>query len=260
MLVTGGCGMSQESFELWRTWPSFCNMTHHCDHSNVGVPAGGNKLIGRTLLHKIYSEDVDVCIVTWTSIGKEDFYIEKADIADEIRTYNLRNFLVDIRGNVVSGEGFWPSSVSDDNRIKEWYTRNLASKFNSYYELLESILFVQSVVKEKGISLYMFFSYVIDFEYIIATKELSTLWEQVDKKSFVTDQFLANQYQDSKWKHFQKANDYGLVPVIGWQWDFYEQYIIPILDNHYDRKNVNLDKLRDGCYALCEKNYTEGIS
>lgn len=261
MLVTAGCGISQKSFERWKTWPWFCDMTHMGNHVNVGVPAAGNNIIRRTIVKQMLMNHVKVGIVTWTSIGKLDLHIEQEHIGKEIKTYNLRNFLVDLTGEVQTGNtGYWPSSVGVDNRIKAWYSTNLRSKFNDYYEFLENILITQTIAEKQNTKLYMFISYKVDFDYIKSNDELSLIYNNINWNDFVTLDILGDNYENSEWKKYSTDQEYGLVPVIGWHWDFYEQYIMPILNKHYNTKKSDINKLRNSCYTLTEKYFKDGVS
>jgi len=258
MLITAGCGISQQSFERWRTWPFFCDITHKCKHTNIGIPAAGNNLIRKAVLNKICTTDVKVCIITWTSLHKADFFIENPDITKEISTYELRNFVVDLDGTVKrEGTGYWPSSVGTENRIKKWYTENIQSKYNDYYEFLENICIVQLAAKAKNIKLHMFFSYPYDLEYIKAHPELQLMYDQIDFSCSVLD-ILDSVFPE--YKKYQQNQDYGLVPVQSWHYAFHEKYIMNILDQYYERSNTNTDKLRESCLAITEKHFKNGIS
>ena len=46
-------------------------------------------------------------------------FVEDTEVLKQIKTFNLRNFIVDMKANVVDDRGFWASSHSKDNIIKE---------------------------------------------------------------------------------------------------------------------------------------------
>ena len=68
-----------------------------------------------------------------------------------------------MKANVVENRGFWASSHSDDNIIKELY---IQSKIYDHIRDLEQILDVQNLCELHNIPYYFFYGYSFDFEFI----------------------------------------------------------------------------------------------
>lgn len=251
-LLTAGCGISQASFPHWPTWVRYPEVTHDLTHVNVGGPASGNEYIAHNVIANLH--DVDCAIIIWTNYPKIDLYIESQEIVDEIKTYDTRNFLLNGIGRVVQdAPAWWPSSVSGGNRIKDWINKNIYSDTYQIDKSLMHISAVQRALENKKIDYYMFLGYNLPLGKA----------EQygIDLKRFVTTQSLYDNYYSSDWqKKFSNTNEYGLVPVAGWHWEFYNQYIYEILEKNFKRKNVDLEKITSTVKDLTEKRFKEGVS
>lgn len=262
-LITAGCGISQQGFDKWPTWPKYCILTHNCTHMNVGGPASGNEHIARSVCRAIYedSNNIGAVIVTWTSYNKLDVYVEDYSKELQINNFPSRNFLIDYTGKLVKSPGWWPSSVSDDNLWKQWYKSTLESKTYYYIKTLESILQVQNLCSIKQIPCYMFFGYQLDIDYIKSNDELLYLYNAINWKLFVELTPIDDNYKNSKWFAYNTTGANGLVPVASWHYEFYTNKIIDILTKHFPQRN--LDKfyaLESEVYSITQKCFDQRIS
>lgn len=238
-VITAGCGISYAKFDKWPTWPRFCVLSHELEHVNVGGPASGNEHIARSVCRAIREQTPDCVIVTWTSFDKLDLYVEDATRIADIKNYPSRNFLIDYLGRPADSAGWWPSSVSKDNPIKQAYQNYLESQTYYYIRTLESILSVQSLCKQKQIPCYMFLGYEFDFDQLQTHSELSYLYHAIDWSCFVCLDNLDAQYQQSHWFKYSTTKQHGLMPVAGWHWEFYNTHIVPILDQYFEKRNTD---------------------
>jgi hypothetical protein len=237
-LITAGCGISQMGFDKWITWPKYCELTHHCKHINVGGPASGNEHIARSVVRSIYENTPDAVIVVWTSYNKLDVYVEDVAKELEIKNFPSRNFLINYLGKIVDSPAWWPSSVSDDNVIKKLYKETIESNTYYYIRTLESVLAVQNLCRLKNISCYMFLGYNWDIEKIKLNEETAYLYKAIDWSQFVSLASLAADYERSSWFEYNTTKKHGMIPVAGWHYDFYVNQIIPLLDHHYNQKDL----------------------
>lgn len=250
-LLTAGCGISQNSFPHWPTWVKYPNITHKVDHINVSGPASGNEFIAHNIIANL--KDIDCAIIMWTNYEKTDIYIDSQRIVDEIKTYQTRNFVLDNKGLVTDkAPAWWPSSVSGDNRIKDWINSNIYSDSYQLEKTLMNIAGVQKALEHHGTDYYMFLGYDIPLD---NAKNYG-----IDLDRFVTQETLYDNYYNNHWRKYSTTKEYGLVPVAGWHWQFYMDYILDILDSKYQRRHVNIDKITESVLALTEKNFKEGIS
>ena len=83
----------------------------------------------------------------------------------------------------------------------------------------------------------------------------------INLERFVTLESMYDNYFSSDWqKNYSTTNEYGLVPVAGWHWQFYNEYIFKILDARFKRKDVDLEKIAKGVQELTEKQFKDGVS
>ena len=251
-LLTAGCGISQISFPHWPTWVKYPSITHDLEHVNIGGPASGNEYIAHNVIKNL--DDVDCAIIVWTSYPKIDLYIESQDIVDEIQTYESRNFVLNKVGRVVkNAPAWWPSSVSGGNRIKDWINKNIYSDTYQVDKTLIQIAGVQKALENKNIDYHMFLGYNLPLD--DAGKY------GINLERFVTLESMYDNYFSSDWqKNYSTTNEYGLVPVAGWHWQFYNEYIFKILDARFKRKDVDLEKIAKGVQELTEKQFKDGVS
>lgn len=260
-LVTAGCGISQLNFDKWPTWPKYCVLTHQCKHINVGGPASGNEHIARSIIRTIYETDVDCVIVVWTNYDKLDLYVENEDLYNKIKGFPTRNFLINHYGKIIDAPGYWPSSLSDDNEIKQWYKDNIESQTYYYIRTLENILSVQTLCKLKQIPCYMFIGYSFDFEYIKQHQELNYLYNAIDWSLFVSMDPIEDTYETSNWFNYNTTGEHGLIPVAGWHYEFYKTYIKPILDRHYSQRDLDkFNELEAEVMRITQQKFEQKIS
>jgi hypothetical protein len=260
-LITAGCGISQLGFDKWPTWPKYTVLTHQCEHLNVGGPASGNEHIARSVVRAIYENDVSCLIVVWTSYDKLDVYVEDADKEQQIKSFPTRNFLINYQGKIINSPGWWPSSVSDDNLFKKSYKETIESNTYYYIRTLESILSVQNLCRIKNIPCYMFLGYDFNFEYIKQSSELNYLYAAIDWTVFATTESLENNYVNSKWFKYNTTKVNGMIPVAGWQYDFYVSKIMPLLNLHYTRRDLTKFKqLESEVLRITQDRHERGIS
>ena len=251
-LLTAGCGISQISFPHWPTWVKYPSITHDLEHVNIGGPASGNEYIAHNVIKNL--DDVDCAIIVWTSYPKIDLYIESQDIVDEIQTYESRNFVLNKVGRVVkNAPAWWPSSVSGGNRIKDWINKNIYSDTYQVDKTLIQIAGVQKALENKNIDYHMFLGYNLPLD--------KAGQYGINLERFVTLESMYDNYFSSDWqKNYSTTNEYGLVPVAGWHWQFYNEYIFKILDARFKRKDVDLEKIAKGVQELTEKQFKDGVS
>ena len=157
--------------------------SHELEHVNIGGPASGNEFLAHNIIKNI--KDIDCAIIMWTSYQKTDLYIESQNIVDEIKTYNTRNFLLNDKGLVVeNAPAWWPSSVSGDNRIKDWINDNIYSSDQIYKTPMCIQAHKRSLITQ--ISYYMFFGYDVPLD------KATDYGIQLDK--FVTNESLYDNY------------------------------------------------------------------
>jgi|TARA_B110000444_G_scaffold162453_1_gene151794 hypothetical protein len=218
---------------------------------NIGGPASGNEYVAHNVIKNL--DGVDCAIIMWTNYTKTDLYIESQEIVDEIKTYDTRNFVLNDKGRVVDeAPAWWPSSVTGDNRIKEWLNENLYSKEYQLDKTLMHMAGVQKALEHNNIEYYMFLGY--DIPLGNADKY------GIDLNKFVTLKSLYDDYYSSDWQKYSTTKEYGLVPVAGWHWEFYMKYIYDILNSKFKGKNVDLQKIASGVQGITEKRFEEGIS
>tara|TARA_R100000008_G_C3579411_1_gene167429 strand:+ start:137 stop:895 length:759 start_codon:yes stop_codon:yes gene_type:complete len=250
-LLTAGCGISQISFPQWPTWVKYPTVTHELEHINIGGPASGNEFLAHSIIKNL--NGVDIAIIMWTEYTKTDLYIESQAIVDEIKTYNLRNFVLNDKGLTIdTAPAWWPSSVSGDNRIKDWINNNIYSKSYQLNKTLINIAGVQRALEHHDVDYYMFLGYDIPLN--------NATDYGIDLKRFVTLEPLEDNFYASKWQKYSTTSKYGMVPVAGWHWDFYKKYVLKILDKHSNRSGVDLDKITKGVQSITEKCFSDGIS
>ena len=251
-LLTAGCGISQISFPHWPTWVKYPSITHDLEHVNIGGPASGNEYIAHNVIKNL--DDVDCAIIVWTSYPKIDLYIESQDIVEEIQTYESRNFVLNKVGRVVkNAPAWWPSSVSGGNRIKDWINKNIYSDTYQVDKTLIQIAGVQKALENKNIDYHMFLGYNLPLD--------KAGQYGINLERFVTLESMYDNYFSSDWqKNYSTTNEYGLVPVAGWHWQFYNEYIFKILDARFKRKDVDLEKIAKGVQELTEKQFKDGVS
>jgi len=251
-LLTAGCGISQISFPHWPTWVKYPSITHDLEHVNIGGPASGNEYIAHNVIKNL--DDVDCAIIVWTSYPKIDLYIESQDIVDEIKTYESRNFVLNKIGRVVqNAPAWWPSSVSGGNRIKDWINKNIFSDAYQVDKTLIQIAGVQKALENKNIDYHMFLGYNLPLD--------DAGQYGINLERFVTLESMYDNYFSSDWqKNYSTTNEYGLVPVAGWHWQFYNEFIFKILDARFNRKDVDLEKIAKGVQELTEKKFKDGVS
>jgi len=239
------------SFPYWPTWVKYPAITHRLEHVNVGGPASGNEFICHSVMENL--EGIDCAVIVWTNHLKTDIYVESQQTVDEIKTYPTRNFVLNNRGLVVDqAPAWWPSSVTGDNRIKKWINENLYSEVYQVKKTLQCISSLQRALEKKQVDYYMFLGYPIPLD-------LADNYG-VDLEHFITLHSLYDDYYASEWRKYSNTQEYGLVPVAGWHWDFYRQNILPILDYKCDRRRVNIGEINRSVKAITEKNFQKGIS
>jgi hypothetical protein len=255
-LITSGCGISQRDFKHYPIWVHFPTISHKLKHISIGGPAVGNEYIGRTCKkHILENLDVEAVIIQWTSIGKLDLFVENENTLDEIKDFNLRNFVVDMNSSVVNHKGFWPSSNSSDNFLKELYNNNFKSKIYDHIKDLEYILDIQTLCELHGIPYYFFFGYEFDFEFIRNTSELEHLYKSINWNKFMTRTPMYDLYQNSdeyKLDIFDKDPRY-MSPNSAFQISFYIKYIIPILNERFTPTNFDITRLENHCIKLAKE-------
>lgn len=252
-LLTACCGNSQSSFQYWPTWVKYPEITHELEHINVGGPASGNEFIAQNVIKNI--KGIDCAIVVWTGYPKMDFYIESQEIVDEIGSYPTRNFVLNDKGLVIKhAPAWWPSSVSGENRIKDWVNSNIYSKAQQLDQTLMLIAGTQKALEHNNIDYYMFLGDDIPLE---KSPEYG-----IDLNKFVTLKTMREDYLTSHWqKNYSTDNNkHGFVPVAGWHWEFHKKYIIKILDGSFRNKKIDLAKMDVAVQKLTEKKFIEGLS
>jgi len=256
MIVTAGCGISQQSFPHWPTWVKYVGVTHKVKHKNIGGPAAGNEFIGESIIHSLHHDSVEALIVTWTSINKVDFYIEQPELAETICNYPSRNWLIDINGKIQNTvPNWWPSSVTNDNTPKKIYNRHFYSKTQQKNRLLTYIKLVQEICKTKDIPCLMYFSYNC------GCSDQDFKKYHIDLENFGTLEPLADNFYNSKWSAFLSDKKFGLVPVAGWHWDFYKNSIVKFLNSHFpSRSNVDYSVLENYANKKTIECYQNNIS
>jgi hypothetical protein len=260
-LITAGCGISQIGFDKWPTWPKYCVLSHACENINVGGPASGNEHIARSVVRAVYEHDPNCVIVVWTSYNKLDVYVEDFSKHLQIKNFPTRNFLINHRGRTVEAPGWWPSSVSDDNLFKKMYKETLESNTYYYIRTLESVLSVQNLCKLKNIPCYMFLGYDWDFKVINSSSETKYLYNAIDWNMFRHMDSLENDYINSPWFEYNTTKKNGMVPVAGWQYEFYVREIMPILDQHYpQRELLKFWELEKTALEITQDRYERNIS
>ena len=256
-LLTSGCGISQREFKHYPIWVHFPTLTHKLKHLSMGGPAVGNEFIGRVCKKHIL-ENLDnelVVIIQWTSIGKLDMFVEDPEVIKQIKTFNLRNFIVDMKANIVENRGFWASSHSDDNIIKELY---IQSKIYDHIRDLEQILDVQNLCELHNIPYYFFYGYSFDFEFIDSIKELEHLRNNIKWDKFVIHTPIYDLYKESDHYQYRIFQDPRFMsPMPSFHIDFYVKHIAPILDTYFTTINFDIDKLKEYCVEITNKIYYE---
>lgn len=254
-LITAGCGISQRDFKHYPIWVHFPTLTHKLKHISIGGPAVGNEYIGRTCKkHILENLDVEAVIIQWTSIGKLDLFVENKETLAQIKDFNLRNFIVDMNATVVDSKGFWPSSHSNDNIIKEVYNSVFKSNIYEHMKDLEQILDIQTLCELHGIPYYFFFGYAFDFDFIKETPELQHLYYNINWNKFITPKPIYEIYKESEEFEldvFDKDARY-MSPNSAFQIDFYIQNIAPILNNHFPAIKFDTSRLEEYCINLAQ--------
>lgn len=245
-LITAGAASSQRLFTKWPLWNKYPAITHRVAVTNVGAGAVSNEYIARALTKQILTTDRNpVVIVIWTGAAKLDVYVDNPELIQKIKTFNLRNFIVDIDSNLVfDGEGYWASSVCQDNEIKEAYKKYFETKTTYYVRTLESMFNLQTLCRLKQIPCYMFLQDdIFDFEFIKDNKNLNYLSDAINWDQLVTTKSLKTMWREWGWLESDQAKnppEWQQVPGPEFHKKFYKEYILPILDQHYNRTKFDL--------------------
>lgn len=248
-LITAGAASSQRLFNTWPLWNKYPWLTHKLKLTNVGAGAVSNEYISRALIKQILTTNhTPVVIAVWTTIPKLDLYVDKPELIEKIKHFSLRNFIVDIDSNLIeNGEGYWASSVCQDNEIKAAYQKYFETKTGYYIRTLEAIFNLQTICKLKNIPCYMFLQDdIFDCEYISNNPNLKYLSDAIDWSQFVTYTSLKTMWRDWGWLESDQAKHppkWQQVPGPEFHRKFFKEYVVPILDAHFPKTRFDLSVL-----------------
>jgi hypothetical protein len=248
-LIVSGAASSQKLFREWPLWNRYPKITHRLELTNVGSGAVSNEFIGRAITKQILTSDHQpVVIVIWTGINKLDVYVDRQELIDQVHGFDLRNFIVDIDANLVdNGEGYWASSTCRDNEIKEAYQKYFETRVNYNVRSLEAILNLQTLCQARNIPLFMFQQYdIFNIDYIGSNPNLKYLYDAIDWRNMVTTQSIDSMWQEWGMKEQDTVDvpqKWNQIPGPEFHKKFFKEYIVPILDRHFDRTKFDIDTL-----------------
>jgi hypothetical protein len=246
-LITAGAASSQRLFTEWPLWNRYPALTHQLKVTNVGAGAVSNEYISRAITKQILSTKLNPLVISvWTSIPKLDVYIDQPILLEKIKSFNLRNFIVDIDSNIIdNGEGYWASSICQDNEIKDAWKKYFETKTMYYVRTLEAIFNLQTLCVLKNIPLYMFLQDdIFDLDYINNNNNLKYLYDNIDWNKSLTQVSLKKMWQD--WGYFEQDQinnpiKWSQVPRTEFHKKFFKEYIVPILNQHALPTKFNLN-------------------
>ena len=165
-ILTSGCGIT---FPGER--PTWVNVLKICglNITDLSGPAISNTLILNQLVSECTKTRYDYVICQLTSKRKLDIELNKQN-KKYMDSDPLRNF---------SYKGFWPSSVSEDNEIKQMYYKYLYSPKLDEDDTILKLLLLQHICKQHQTELFIMQGYKMhwtndliqninmDFEFVI---------------------------------------------------------------------------------------------
>lgn len=258
MIITAGCGIAQANWPDWPTWPKYCKIMYDCEHINIGSPAAGNWYLMTSIMKAIVENpDVKCVIVQWTNYKKVDLFLDETNPIDDVRNFNSRNWILDWQGHLSDeNKGVWTSSVSYDNYYKKnykpWYNET-----NHALNTFQNILSLEMFCKQRNVALYNFLTQEINIEKLKNNPDLNWLIETINWKDWPTLEPLQDAYENSAWYDYEVDIGQGINPVAGWHWDAFQEYISPILDKFYEKKNVDTDKMQNAVLEITRKKFNE---
>ena len=100
-------------------------------------------------------------------------------------------------------------------------------------------------------------SYDLDVGKYKNNKNTAWLVNSIDWNTWPCTQPLAYDYQKSKWFSYEITKQQGLIPVAGWHWEIFVRKIVPIMEKHFKKRNINFEKIQTTVLELTEKKYNE---
>jgi hypothetical protein len=263
-LITSGCGISQKYFPHYPIWTHFPKLTYQLEHISVGAPAAGNEFIGRILKKHIYENNHNdlAVIAQWTAFGKADIFVEDQELLDEISNYETRNFINDLDANTHNYRGFWASSVSKDNNIKQNYNKVFNSKIYRYLKDVEYILDIQTLCKAYNIPYLFLLGYDYDTDFMENCSELKHLLPAFNNASFSSNLGYTTSIMD----HYKTSDSYHLdlfkfdtryqSPNSLYHHDLYfNQGISSFLSEHFLKRRLQTTDLYEYCSNKAHELY-----
>tara|TARA_B100001964_G_C14221148_1_gene595341 strand:+ start:865 stop:1545 length:681 start_codon:yes stop_codon:yes gene_type:complete len=151
-ILVSGCGMSYSKQEK----PSWVKVLKICGLNivDVGGPAVSNEWILNSLINGIIKHKPTHVICQLTATGKLDIESNDERYKELVETDTLRNFTF---------KGVWPSSSSDDHKVKKDYYKWIYSKSIDVDNTAVKLFALSEACKKSNISLHIIQGYKIDW-------------------------------------------------------------------------------------------------
>lgn len=247
IIVSGG---SITNDDPWPTWATFVSEFYqHTNFQNVSIKGLGNKVIILRAVKAAYqSKDPVLLLLQLTALDKWDWYVTDQDLCQQLK--NEKHPLLEIEPG--SNHGFW-STGSHFPSFKEYYRDHY---FNLEYQAYETVLTLQwfeMLCQKQGWQYHV----ILDGP-IFSVPESQLIQGLLEKDQCYKTNLLNNTLCDIlRFNHdhlylpglmgYACLNDldwytprFGAHPGSLVHYLFFQDTIIPVLNTHVQRKNVDL--------------------
>jgi hypothetical protein len=196
LLISGGCSASFTHPQYrHRSWPIHLAQRLECNHQNVALPAQGNGMISRKVLHavdhalqSIPAEDILVGIF-WSDMNRHEFYHEQANSEWLDQSVWLGENPTGIGANEkrwVLVNSHWAST--EYSRI---YYKIFQNRINSAVSTCEHVLRTQWYLDQHKVKYFMgtYTQWSFPHEFV-AHPEVAWLYKQIDQSTVIADSML----------------------------------------------------------------------
>jgi hypothetical protein len=186
-----------------------------CNIIDVSGPAVSNQwIINKTFLGLQQHPNVKTVIIQLTNLGKLDVDVDQERIDHLVAPDPLRNFVIDKNfvvksGDQITGEGVWPSSISDYHVSKQYWNKWLVSPELEKEDLYCKLILLKNYCQQHDIELLVYQGYDIVWQdYQIAN--LQNIIKNINANFY-------SEYLKSAHYHHHNYQNNNTVPCIGYQ-------------------------------------------